>query len=84
MLLRGTNAALIREAGIYKVLPATQAVRGTTTPQLISGAANVPPGHSVVVTPLKYIGIKEMLRILEPFAKDAAAIRETNCATSSS
>jgi general secretion pathway protein D len=75
MLLRGTNAALIREAGIYKVLPATQAVRGTTTPQLISGAANVPPGHSVVVMPLKYIGIKEMLRILEPFAKDAASIR---------
>jgi len=75
MLLRGTNAALVREAGIYKVLPATQAVRGTTTPQLISGAANVPAGHSVVVMPLKYIGIKEMLRILEPFAKDAASIR---------
>jgi general secretion pathway protein D len=74
-LLRGTNAALVREAGIYKVLPATQAVRGTSTPQLISGTANVPPGHSVVVMPLKYIGIKEMLRILEPFAKDAASIR---------
>ncbi|MEP6702510.1 MAG: type II secretion system secretin GspD [Betaproteobacteria bacterium] len=75
MLLRGTNAALVRDAGVYKVLPATQAVRGTTTPQLISGTANIPPGHSVVVMPLKYIGIKEMLRILEPFAKDAASIR---------
>src|SRR4029078_4187821 len=47
MLLRGTNAALVREAGVYKVLPATQAVRGTTTPQLISGTGNIPIGHSV-------------------------------------
>lgn len=75
MLLRGVNAALVKEAGIYKVIPAAQAVRGTITPQLIGGTATVPPGYSVVVMPLKYIGIKEMLRILEPFAKDAASIR---------
>jgi general secretion pathway protein D len=74
-LLRGVNSALVKEAGIYKVIPAAQAVRGTTTPQLIGGTASVPPGYSVVVMPLKYIGIKEMLRILEPFAKDAASIR---------
>jgi len=75
MLLRGNNSALVREAGVYKVLPATAAVRGTTTPQLISGTGTIPPGHSVVVMPLKFIGVKEMLRILEPFAKDAASIR---------
>jgi general secretion pathway protein D len=75
MLLRGANSALVKEGGIYKVLPAAQAVRGTTTPQLIGGPATVPPGYSTVVMPLKYIGIKEMLRILEPFAKDQASIR---------
>lgn len=75
MLLRGVNSALVKEAGIYKVIPAAQAVRGTITPQLIGGTATVPPGYSVVVMPLKFIGIKEMLRILEPFAKDAASIR---------
>ena len=75
MLLRGVNAALVKEAGIYKVLPATQAVRGTITPQLIGGPANIPPGYSVVVMPLKFIGIKEMLRILEPFSKEVGAIR---------
>ncbi|MEO8133164.1 MAG: secretin N-terminal domain-containing protein, partial [Betaproteobacteria bacterium] len=75
MLLRGTNAALVKEAGIYKVIPAAQAVRGTVTPQLIGGTATVPPGYSVVVMPLKYIGIKEMLRILEPFAKDQTSLR---------
>lgn len=75
MLLRGVNSALIKEAGIYKVIPAANAVRGTVTPQLIGGTASVPPGYSVVVMPLKFIGIKEMLRILEPFAKEATSIR---------
>ena len=75
MLLRGVNSALVKEAGIYKVIPAAQAVRGTTTPQLIGGTGAIPAGHSVVVMPLKFIGIKEMLRILEPFAKDAASLR---------
>lgn len=75
MLLRGVNSALVKEAGIYKVIPAAQAVRGTITPQLIGGTATVPPGYSVVVMPLKFIGIKEMLRILEPFAKEATSIR---------
>ena len=75
MLLRGVNSALVKEAGIYKVIPAAQAVRGTTTPQLIGGTGAVPPGYSVVVMPLKFIGVKEMLRILEPFSKDAASIR---------
>ena len=75
MLLRGVNCALVKEAGIYKVIPAAQAVRGTLTPQLIGGTGTVPPGYSVVVMPLKFIGIKEMLRILEPFAKDATSIR---------
>jgi general secretion pathway protein D len=75
MLLRGVNSALVKEAGIYKVVPAAQAVRGTITPQLIGGTATVPPGYSVVVMPLKFIGVKEMLRILEPFAKDGTSIR---------
>ena len=75
MLLRGVNSALVKEAGIYKVVPATAAVRGTITPQLIGGPTQVPPGYSVVVMPLKFIGIKEMLRILEPFAKEQGSIR---------
>ena len=75
LLLRGVNSALVKEAGIYKVIPAAQAVRGTITPQLIGGTATVPSGYSVVVMPLKFIGIKEMLRILEPFAKELTSIR---------
>src|SRR4029079_8519525 len=35
----------------------------------------LPPGFSVQIVPLRYVGVREMLRILEPFAKDASAIR---------
>ena len=70
MLLRQNNAAVVREEGLYKVLPITK-VRGSVSPTL--GAPYmpvIPPGFSVVVVPLKYVGAKEMERLLAPFASD--------------
>ena len=67
MLLRQNNAAVVREQGIYKILPINQ-VRGSVTPQLGGGSTPIPPGFSVLVVPLKYVGAREMARLLEPFA----------------
>jgi general secretion pathway protein D len=67
MLLRQNNAAVVREDGIYKVLPINQ-VRGSVTPQLGGGTLPIPAGFSVLVVPLKYVGSREMARLLEPFA----------------
>ncbi len=69
MLLRQNNAAVVREDGIYKVLPIT-AVRGSVSPQLGGGAAPLSPGYSVLVVPVKFVGAKEMAKLLEPFAAD--------------
>jgi general secretion pathway protein D len=69
MLLRQNNAAVVREEGIYKILPVS-AVRGSISPQLGTSAAALPQGFSVIVVPLKYVGAREMLRLLEPFASD--------------
>jgi general secretion pathway protein D len=74
MLLRMNGFALVREEGIYKVVPFSQ-VRGSVTPQLGGAATPLPSGFSVVAVPLKYIGAKAMLQILEPFATDGSAIR---------
>ena len=74
-LLRMNGATMVREGGLYKVLPQAAAVRGNVTPQLGSTQRALPPGFSVQIVPLRYVGVGEMLRILEPFAKDAAAIR---------
>ncbi len=75
MLLRANGAAMIKEEGIYKILPAANVVRGNVTPQLGNSQRALPPGFSVQIVPLRYIGVREMMRILEPFAKDAAAAR---------
>lgn len=74
-LCRMNGAALVKEGALYKVLPAANVIRGSVTPQLGGGAQPLTPGYKVVLVPLKYIGIGEMVRVLEPFVKDANSIR---------
>jgi general secretion pathway protein D len=69
MLLRQNNAAVVKEDGIFKVLPIAN-VRGSVSPQLGGAAVPLPQGYSVVVVPLKFVGAKEMAKLLEPFAAD--------------
>jgi general secretion pathway protein D len=69
MLLRQNNAAVVREEGIYKILPVNQ-VRGSVSPQLGGGNTPLPQGFSVQVVPLKFVGAREMAKLLEPFAAD--------------
>jgi len=75
MLLRMNGAGMVKEAGIYRILPQAALVRGNVTPQLGNSQRALPPGFSVQLVPLRYIGVREMFRILEPFAKDASAVR---------
>ena len=74
-LLRMNGATMVKEGGLYKILPQAAAVRGNVTPQLGNSQRPLPAGFSVQIVPLRYVGVREMLRILEPFAKDAHAIR---------
>jgi general secretion pathway protein D len=70
MLLRQNNAAVVREEGLYKVLPISK-VRGSVSPTLGNAyMPAIPPGFSVVVVPLRFVGAKEMERLLAPFASD--------------
>ncbi|MET0440600.1 MAG: type II secretion system secretin GspD, partial [Casimicrobiaceae bacterium] len=75
MLLRMNGATMVREDGIFKIIPQAAAIRGNVSPQLGNSQRALPQGFSVQVIPLRYVGAREMLRILEPFAKDASAIR---------
>ena len=75
MLLRMNGAGMVKENNIYRIMPQAALVRGNVTPQLGNSQRALPPGFSVQLVPLRYIGVREMLRILEPFAKDASAVR---------
>ncbi len=69
MLLRQNGAAVVREEGVYKILPVA-AVRGSVSPQLGGSHLPIPQGFSVLVVPLEYVGAREMAKLLEPFAAD--------------
>ena len=69
-VLRMNGIVLVKESGIFKILPAN-AVRGSLSPKM----GGVFAGFSVQVVPLKFLGAKEMAKILEPFAPDASAIK---------
>jgi general secretion pathway protein D len=68
MLLRQNNAAVVREEGVYKILPITRCAARSR--RSWAAAAPLPQGFSVVVVPLKYVGAREMAKLLEPFAAD--------------
>ena len=74
-LLRANGATMVKSGGLYMVVPQAAAVRGNVTPQLGNSTRALPAGFSVQIVPLRYVGVREMLRILEPFAKDAQAVR---------
>jgi general secretion pathway protein D len=74
-LLRANGATMVKNGGLYQIVPQALAVRGNVTPQLGNSTRSLPSGFSVQIVPLRYVGVREMLRLLEPFAKDAQAVR---------
>jgi general secretion pathway protein D len=73
MLLRQNGQVMVREDGLYKIMPATFGTRGTVSPQLSQGSAQLPTGYSVQLVQLKYAGAADMQRILQPYATDPMA-----------
>jgi general secretion pathway protein D len=67
-LLRQNGQVMIREEGIYKVMPAGLGSRGSLTPQVATTAAQLPNGYSVQIVQLRFAGVRDMARILEPYA----------------
>ena len=74
-LLRMNGATMIYENNLWKIVPQSAAVRGNVTPQLGNSSRALPAGFSVQIVPLRYVGAAEMVKILEPFARDAQAVR---------
>jgi general secretion pathway protein D len=75
MLLRQNGAALVKEDALYKIVPIAIAARGSTSPQLGGTGAALKPGFSVLIVPIRFVGAKEMARLIEPFAVDQSAIK---------
>ena len=67
MLLRQNGQIMIREDGIYKIMPAAIGTKGSASPQVATTAAQLPNGYSIQIVQLRYAGVRDMARILEPY-----------------
>lgn len=65
-ILRSVRAVLVRDGAYWRVLPEAGANLGTKPPRVQLRAGS---GSSVVILPVKFIGAKELERVMLPFAK---------------
>ncbi|MBL8522588.1 MAG: type II secretion system secretin GspD [Betaproteobacteria bacterium] len=75
MLLRQNGQIMLREEGLYKVMPAVKGIKGSVTPQVGVLPSALPPGFSVQIVQLKYVGAADMVRILTPYATDPSTLQ---------
>ncbi|MBL0122195.1 MAG: type II secretion system secretin GspD [Betaproteobacteria bacterium] len=73
MMLRQNGQIMLREEGLYKIMPAAQGTRGSITPQAGGTTTPLPAGFSVQIVQLKFVGAVDMQRILGPYVTDPAA-----------
>ncbi len=75
-VLRMNGAVMIREGdGVFRIVPAAAAGKGNTTPQLAESGKPLPGGYSIQIVPLKYIGVVDMAKILEPLTGEPSSVR---------
>jgi general secretion pathway protein D len=67
-ILRQANAILVKDGALWRVQPATAGVRGVGRPYLLSRGANA--GYGITLVPLRYIGVNEMMRLLDAVVKE--------------
>ena len=75
MLLHMNGAVVIERAGMMHVVPRDRAGQGLVAPQLGDIKTPLPPGFSVRVVPLKFVGALEMRNILEPLSTPGNLVR---------
>lgn len=75
-VLRMNGAVLLKQAdGVYQVVPAGVAGKGNLTPRLGEVGKPLASGYNILVVPLKFIGVADMAKLLEPLGIEAGAIR---------
>ena len=71
-ILTMNGAAITKENDLYRIMPKSQAAKGSLTPSLSQRTAD---GYSVRIIPLQFIAAQEMQKILEPFLTEGSDLR---------
>lgn len=75
MLLKTNNAVLIQDHGLYRIEPEGSGTVNAASTQLGLSGQSVPPGFQLRVVPLRYVGVGEMQKVIEPLMPPKSVIR---------
>lgn len=74
-VLQQNGAALIRDAGIFKVVPLAGAESAVGSPSIGRYSSSGSAGYTSQVVPLQYVSAAELQKIIEPFVPDGSTMR---------
>jgi general secretion pathway protein D len=74
-VLQGNAAALVRDEGIFKIVPMADAESVAGAPVVGRYAPNRGNGYTIQVVPLEHVAAGEIQKILGPFVPDGSALR---------
>ncbi|TDJ63191.1 MAG: type II secretion system protein GspD [Proteobacteria bacterium] len=72
MLLRQSQAALIKDGTVYRIVPIATAIKGTISPTTANQQRD--PSYGMQIVTLRYIAVNELQKIIEPILNDGALI----------
>jgi len=74
-VLQQNDAALIRDAGIFKVIPLVDAESAARSPSIGRYSSGSFAGYTVQVVPLEHVSAAELQKIIEPFVPNGSSLR---------
>lgn len=72
MLLRQSQAALIKEGDLYRIVPISTSIKGGVSTR--TGQRSDDPSYGMQIITLRYIAVSEMQKIIEPVLSEGALI----------
>lgn len=74
-VLQQNDAALIRDQGIFKVIPLADAGSAARSPSIGRYVNGGSVGYMVQVVPLQHVSARELQKIIEPFVPNGSTLR---------
>ena len=73
-VLQQNDAALIRDAGIFKVIPLVDAGTAARSPSIGRFSSGGSAGYTVQVVPLQFVSAGELQKIIDPFVPEGSSL----------
>ena len=74
-VLEGNGAALLRDEGVFKVVPLEIAERSSGSPAIGRFASSRSVGYGIQIVPLEHVSAAEIQKIIGPFVPDGSSLR---------